>query len=182
MRETPAFSAKIWNGRSTLRFMSAGCGMFHLRFRRWLGLRLRFGLGLRLGTGGGLRGALGLGLGVGFSFIYRLTGFGLFLRFVNCPDHIQRAFRIIFEFIAQDSLAAIERIFEADEFSLDAAELLGGEKRLGEESLQPPGAGDYVAVFRSQLFQAKHGDDVLEILVLRQRPPDFLGQEIMPVA
>src|ERR1035438_10685889 len=95
---------------------------------------------------------------------------------------IQRAFRIIFEFIAQDSLAAIERIFEADEFSLDAAELLGGEKRLGEESLQPPGAGDYVAVFRSQLFQAKHGDDVLEILVLRQRPPDFLGQEIMPVA
>src|ERR1035438_7183682 len=165
MRETPVFSAKISNGRRTLRCMSAGCCMFHLRFRFRFGFRLslrrRFGLGFRLGIGGGLRLALCPGFGPRFGLSRGLAGCGFSLRFVNRPDHVERALWVVFEFIVQDSFAAIERVLETDEFSLDAAKLLGGEEWLREESLQPPGAGDYVAVFRRQLFQAKHGDDVL---------------------
>src|ERR1039458_9083409 len=103
MRETPVFSAKTWKGSRTLRFMSAGCGMGDLRFRRRL--RQRCGFGFLLGLG-------------------------------NRPDHIEGAFRIVFEFIAQDSLAAIERVFETDEFSFDSAKLLGREERLGEKMLE----------------------------------------------
>src|SRR5579872_4823645 len=108
MRKTPVFSAKIWNGSRILRFMSAGCGMFDLRFRFRIGLNVRFA-------------------GVCFS-----------LRFVNRPDHVEGAFRVVFELVPQDSFAAIERVFEADEFPLDATKLLGGEERLREEPLQPP--------------------------------------------
>jgi hypothetical protein len=39
MRDTPVFSAKIRNGRRTLRFMRVGGGTFDLR------LRFRIGLG-----------------------------------------------------------------------------------------------------------------------------------------
>ena len=65
MRDTPVFSAKIWNGRRTLRFMSVG-GMFDLRLR----FRLRLGLigVLRVGLG---RAWLWFGWAVGcgsFSF------------------------------------------------------------------------------------------------------------------
>src|ERR1039458_179037 len=151
MRETPVFSAKISNGRRTLRFMSVGCCMFHLRFGFRLGFRLRIGRGFGLGVGGGLpvglSVALTFGFGPRFGFSYGLAGFGFSFRFVNRPYHVQRAFRVVFEFIAQDAFAAIERVLEADEFSLDAAKLLGGEKRLREESLQTPGACDYAAVF-----------------------------------
>src|SRR5664280_1637419 len=186
MRETPVFSSKIRNGRRTLRFMSVGCSMFNLwfglRFRFRRSLRRRFGLGLRLGIGGGLRFALDPVFGPRFGFSYGHAGFGFSLRFVNRPDHVERALWVVFEFIAQDSFAAVERVFKTDEFSLDAAKLLGGEEWLREESLQTPGSGDYIAVFWRQLFQAKHGDDVLQIFVLRERPPDFLRQEVMPFA
>src|ERR1017187_10092254 len=142
MRETPVFSAKISNGSRTLRFISGGCCIFHLRFslrfRFRLGLRRRFGLGFRLGIGGGLRVALGLGCGPWSGSSRGLAGCGFSLSFVNCPDHVERALWVVFEFIVQDSLAAIERVFETDEFSLDAAKLLGGEEWLREESLKPP--------------------------------------------
>src|ERR1035438_5482914 len=74
IRETPVFSAKISDGRRILRFMRAG-GMLDLRPRR-------FGLqpGLRLRWGGG-----GAGLRLG-------------LRFVDGPDHIERALGVVFEF------------------------------------------------------------------------------------
>src|ERR1022692_1745906 len=167
MRETPVFSAKISNGSRTLRFISVGCCIFHLRFslrfRFRLGLRRRFGLGFRLGIGGGLRVALVLRFWPRCGFSRWLAGCGFSLRFVNCPDHVERALWVVFEFIVQDSLASIERVFETDEFSLDASKLLSGEEWLGEESLQPAGAGDYVTVFWRQLFQAEHGDDVLQI-------------------
>src|SRR5579872_4986858 len=107
MRKTPVFSAKIWNGSRILRCMSAGCGMFDLRFRFRLGQR--FGLGLEIG--GGLRATLAVGVGVWLGFIYGLVGFGSCFRFVNRPDHVERALRVVFEFIAQDSFAAIERVF-----------------------------------------------------------------------
>src|ERR1035441_10329440 len=146
IRETPVFSAKISNGRRTLRFMSVGCCMFDLRFGFRLGFGLRIGRGFGLGVGGGLLVALRLGFGLRFGFSYGLAGFGFSFRFVNRPDHVERAFRVVFEFIAQDAFAAIERVFETDHFSLNAAKLLGGEKRLREESLQTPGAGDYAAI------------------------------------
>src|SRR5664279_294148 len=106
MRETPVFSAKTWNGRRTLSFISAS-GMSYLRLR----FRLGFRLGLRLS-----------------------------LRFVNRPDHVERALREVLELIAQDPLAAIERVLEADELSFESAELLGREEWLREEALQPAGA------------------------------------------
>src|SRR5450631_71242 len=134
MRETPVFSAKIWNGRRTLRFISAsGMGRLLLRLRFRLGVRLPF-------------------------------------RFVNRPDHVERAFRGVFELIAEDSFAAVERVLEADELSFESAELLGCEERLREEALQPAGARDHFAVVGRKLFEPEHGNDVLEICVLSQRP------------
>src|ERR1022692_4851652 len=56
----------------------------------------------------------------------------------------------------------IERVFKTDKLPLDPAKLLGGEKRLCEKSFQPPGASDRVAIFRRELFQAEHRDDILE--------------------
>src|ERR1039457_6732476 len=150
MRETPVFSAKMWNGRRTFRFMSAS-GMGCLRFR------LRFGFGF------------GLGL--------RLP-----LRLVNRPDHVERAFRGVFELIAQYSLAAIKRVLEADELSFESAELLGREKGLREEALQPAGACDHLAIVRRQLLEAEHGNDVFEIRVLGQRPTDLLRQVVVTFA
>src|ERR1039457_6806554 len=101
--------------------MSAGCGMCHLRFRLRLGVRLRFERGLGLGIGGGLRVAPGPGLGVRAGFRRGLAGFGFILGFVNRPDHVERAFRVVLEFIAQDPLAAIERGFEAEWISWSSA-------------------------------------------------------------
>src|ERR1039457_2522042 len=95
MRETPVFSAKTSNGTRTLRFMSVGCCMFHLRFSFRLGLRLRIGRGFGLRVGGGLRVALSLGFGPRLGFSYGLAGFGFSLRFVNRPDHVKRAFRVV---------------------------------------------------------------------------------------
>src|ERR1017187_5737288 len=124
MRETPVFSAKISNGRRTLRFMSVGCCMFHLRFSFRLGFRLRIGRSFGLGAGGGRRIARRFGFGPTLGFSYGLAGFAFSFRFVNRPYHVERPFRVVFQFIAQDAFAAIERVFEADEFSLDAAKLL----------------------------------------------------------
>src|ERR1035441_9176967 len=70
MLDTSVLSAKIWNGRRTLRCMRAG-GMFDLRLRFRLRLRMRFGRGFGRRLGGGLQ----LRLGVGFELL-RLPAFG----------------------------------------------------------------------------------------------------------
>src|ERR1035437_5282491 len=168
------------------------CGRIQLglRFGFRTGLRLWLRLGIRcgftIGLWFGLISRFGVALGFGFLpwFGWRcgLCGFRFCLRFANRPDHVKRAFRVVFEFIAQDSLTAVQRILEADELSFRAGELLGREKGLGEKTLQPAGADDHVAVLRRKLLQAEHGNDVLEFPVLCERPPDFLRQEIMPFA
>ena len=61
----------------------------------------------------------------------RLGGLRFFLRLVDRPDHVKGALWIVFELIVHDPLAAVERVFQADILSLDAAELLRREKRLG---------------------------------------------------
>jgi len=66
---------------------------------------------------------------------------GLF-RFADCSDHIERALGIILELIPENAFAAVERVFEADQFSFDPAELLSREKWLSEEAFQPPRTGD----------------------------------------
>src|ERR1700722_3071987 len=53
-------------------------------------------------------------------------------------NHIERGFRMVLEFIAQNALAAVERVFEAYGFSSHAAELLGCEEWLSEKSLESP--------------------------------------------
>jgi len=70
------------------------------------------------------------------------------LSFANRPNHVERALGVVLEFVVQDSLTTVQRVLEADELSFEAGELLGREKRLGEKTLQPAGAGDHVAVFR----------------------------------
>jgi hypothetical protein len=120
--------------------------MCDLRFRIRLGLR--FGLGCGLGISSRLRVSLRRRFSAGIALGCRFVGLGLFLRLVNRPDHIECAFRIVFEFVSQDAFTAVERIFEADEFSLDPAKLFGGEKWLREESLQPSGTRYYFAVVR----------------------------------
>src|SRR5580692_468992 len=101
MRDTPIFSAKIWNGSRILSVMSA-TGMIDLR------------------------SPLGCGLGR-WRRCFRLHGL---LRLADRPDHVQRALRIVLEFVAQDPLATVERLAQADELALQTGELLGREERL----------------------------------------------------
>ena len=117
IRFTPFFSTKIWKGSRTLRLIvDSLCDRWfgfanHLEFHLNLGFRARIGWTRRLG------------------------GFCLFLGLVNRSDHVKGAFGIILELILQDALTAVDRVLEADVLSLDAAELLGREKRLGQKSL-----------------------------------------------
>jgi hypothetical protein len=67
--------------------------------------------------------------------------------FVNLPNHVKRTLRDIFKFIAQDSRATVERIFQADQLALHAGELLRREKRLGQKPLQPTRTANHVAIF-----------------------------------
>ena len=68
------------------------------------------------------------------------AGFGFGFRLVNRSNHVQRTLRIVFEFIVQDSLAAIQCLLETDELACMAGELLGREKGLRKKTLEPPGA------------------------------------------
>ncbi len=133
----------------------------------------------------GFSGRLGFNwnfwFGAGIGRARRLGGLRFFLRLVDRPDHVKGALWIVFELIVQDALAAVERVLQADILSLDAAELLGREKRLGQKSLQPAGAADDVSVVRRELLHSEHGNDVLEFLVVRQRLADFLRQQVMPL-
>ncbi len=95
------------------------------------------------------------------SAVKPVYAFGLCL--ANCADHVERAFRIILEFIVQDALAAIERVIEADELAFEAGELLGREEGLGQKPLQPSCARDDRAVLRRKLLKTQHGDDVFQI-------------------
>src|ERR1700722_3154443 len=166
MRDTPDFSANTWKGRRTLRLMRCG-GMFKLcvrNCRRWRG-----GSRHRAFRRGCYRhlGCLRLRLG---------------LRFVNCSDHVECALRIVFEFIAEDALTTVQRVLETDELSLETGELFGGEKGLRKKSLQPARAIYDATVLRRKLLQAEHGNNVLELRILRQCSPDFLRQPIVPLA
>ena len=97
-------------------------------------------------------------------------------------DHVQGAFRIILEFIPQDALTAVQGIPEADRPARQAGKTLRRKKRLCKETLQASGATDQIAVIDRQLFQAEHGDDVLQLFVMGQSPADFTGEIIMAPA
>src|SRR5580698_8707076 len=104
----------------------------------------RFGLSARLG----LNWNVWFGSRIGRA--RRLGSLRFFLRLVDRPDHVKGALGIVFELILYDPLAAVERVFQADILSLDAAELLRREKRLGQKPLQPAGAADDVSVVRRE--------------------------------
>ena len=128
------------------------------------GFPVRLGFHLNFGFGTGIGGTCGLG------------GLRFFLGLVDRPDHVEGALGIVLELILQDALTAVDRVLQADVLSLDAAELLGREERLGQESLQPAGATDDVTVIRRELLHPEHGNDVLEFLVLRQRLADLCAR------
>ena len=56
------------------------------------------------------------------------------LGLVDRPDHVKGALGIVLELIVQDTLTAVDRVLQADVLSLDATELLGREKGLGQKS------------------------------------------------
>src|ERR1017187_564256 len=112
----------------------------------------------------------------------RRYGLRFSLRFADRANHVETALRVVLEFVVQDSLAAVQRILEADEFSGQAGELFSREKWLREKALQQTGAHDHFAILRRKLFQTEHGDDVLEFAVLRERAADFLREGVMPFA
>src|SRR5271163_3150095 len=149
--------------------MSSG-GMFDLRFRFcrdfWLPLRLD------LESGGNRQSGLDCGR----------AGFRFSLCLANRPDHVERALRVVFEFIAMNALTTVQRVLEADELSCETGELFGRKKRLGEKTLQPAGAHHHVAVLWRKLLQTEHGNDILKVGVLRERAPDLLRQAVMPFA
>ncbi len=121
--------------------------------------RLWLGRGLCHRLDRGLRGGLWLAAG----WDCRRGRFGFPLCFANRSDHVEGAFGIVLEFVVQDSLTTIQRVFETDELARQAGELPGREKWLGEKTLQLAGAHDHLAVLRRKLLQAEHGNDVLEI-------------------
>src|SRR5271166_1370252 len=125
IRFTPSFSAKIWKGRRILRLM----GDTSLK-------------GRGLGFPGGLGSNLNFGFGARISSIWGLGGLRFFLGLVDRTNHVKGALGIVLELIVQNALTAVERVLQADVLSLDAAELLGREKRLGQKALQPAGATD----------------------------------------
>ncbi len=98
------------------------------------------------------------------------------------PDHVERALGDVLELVVQDAFAPVQGILEADGLSRDPAELLGGEERLGEETFEPAGACDRLAVLRRELLHAQHGDDVLQVLVLGQRLANGLREVVVPLA
>src|SRR5580658_6733522 len=104
------------------------------------------------------------------------------LGLANGSDHVERTFRIVLEFVAQDALTAIQRVLEADELSSQASKWLSCEKRLGEKAFQSACAPDHTAVLSGKLLQPKHRYDVLELGVLRERAPYFLRQTVMAFA
>src|ERR1700722_6284450 len=106
----------------------------------------------------------------------------LALRLIDAADHVQCALRVVLEFVPQNALTAIERILTAHQLALDAAELFRGKERLRQETLQQARAPDDLAVLGRELLESEHGDDVLQILVLRQRAPDLLRQVVMSFA
>ena len=98
------------------------------------------------------------------------------LRLFNVSDHVKRALGIILELIPQNSLTPIESAFEAHDFSLDSAKLLGGEKGLREKTLKSPRPSNDIPILGRKLFEPKHGDDVFELFILCERPSDFVSQ------
>ena len=93
--------------------------------------------------GSGFPGRLGFHLSYGFgpriSRTNWLGGIRFLLGLTDRPDHVEGTLGIVRELIIQDALTAVERVVQADVLSLDATELLGREKRLGQKSLQPGG-------------------------------------------
>src|SRR5271170_5422020 len=82
----------------------------------------------------------------------------------------------------QDPFATIQRVLETDKLPGQAGELLGCEKRLGEKSFQQAGTNDHFPVFWRKLFQSEHGNNVLEVRILGEGPPDFLRKSVMSFA
>src|SRR5580704_13219603 len=78
--------------------------------------------------------------------LHLCLGLGGRLRLADGADHIKSTFRIVLEFIAQNALAAIERILAAHQLALDAGKLLRGIERLRQESLQQARAGNDIAI------------------------------------
>src|ERR1700678_1491819 len=113
---------------------------------------------------------------LGFRGVIRL------FRLADGPDHVERPLGVVLVLVAEDALTPVEGVLEADELPLDPAELLGGEERLRQEPVQPPRAGDRLSVLGGELLQAEHGDDVLQVLVLRQRAADLLRQVVVALA
>src|ERR1700758_3699408 len=68
------------------------------------------------------------------------AGLSRFPRFFNAADHVKRGLRIVLKFIAQNTLASVQRVFTAHQATRRAGKLFRGKKRLGQKTLQPPGA------------------------------------------
>ena len=66
------------------------------------------GGGRRFNLHGGLHLRFGGGCGRG--------GFWFSLRFADRADHVETALRVVLEFVVQDAFAAVQRVFQADEF------------------------------------------------------------------
>src|SRR5450755_3563187 len=101
------------------------------------------------------------------------------LRVVDFANHVKGAFGEVLELISQDALAPIQGILQADGFPGHAAELLGGEERLGQKSLQAPRSSHNLPVGKGQLLEPEHRDDVLQFRILCERATNLLRQTIV---
>ena len=87
---------------------------------------------MRLWYSFGRRGQIGLGF---FSSGCGRARFCFSLGFRDRSNHVERAFRIVLEFVAQDSLAAVQCVLQANKLAVESGKLLGRKTRLGQEPL-----------------------------------------------
>src|SRR3984885_3100306 len=95
----------------------------------------------------------------------RLHLLGLFERFLDGADHVERLLRNVIVLAFDDFLEAANRVFNLDVFAFEAGELRCDEHRLRQESLNLTRAGYGALVFVRKFFDAENGDDVLQVFV-----------------
>src|ERR1700690_1444792 len=88
----------------------------------------------------------------------RRPSLSLRLGLVDAPDHVERALGVILEFVTQNALASVERLFERNELALESREPLGREEGLGQEALQTASARHHRAIPGRALRDAEHGN------------------------
>src|SRR5690606_36530315 len=107
---------------------------------------------------------------------------GLFDRFLDTADHVERLLGEVVVFALDDRLERGDGVLDLHELAGDVGEHLGDVERLAEEALDLARTGDGQLVLFGQLVHPENGDDVLQRLVLLQRFLDLARHFVVLLA